>query len=375
MLGVIRHAPSRSAIVREPAAVTVLVSPPSDIRREGSDYADLCRRVREHRLLEPRYGNYAVRILATVLAFGGTWVFFVWLGNSWFQLLTAGALGVLSTQVAFLGHDSGHRQICRGRRANDLLSIVAGDLLVGLSHGWWADKHTRHHANPNREQHDPDIGEGVLAFTTDQIAARHGGLGRVIARHQAALFFPLLLLEGLNLHVASIRHLLGSGTGRAVRYRRLEIALFSCHLAAYFAALVLVLDPGKAIAVFAVQQAVFGFYMGCSFAPNHKGMPTIARDSKIDYLRRQVLTSRNVRGGWFVDLLLGGLNYQVEHHLFPSMPRCNLRRVQPLVREHCARHRIAYTETTLFGSYVLVLRHLHSLGAPLRRRVPVTAGG
>ena len=85
-----------------------------------------------------------------------------------------------------------------------------------------------------------------------------------------------------------------------------------------------------------MHQAVFGLYMGCSFAPNHKGMPIVAAHEKLDYLRSQVLTSRNVRGGWFADQLLGGLNYQIEHHLFPSMPRPNLRHARPLVRTFCA---------------------------------------
>jgi len=111
---------------------------------------------------------------------------------------------------------------------------------------------------------------------------------------------------------------------------------------------------------------VFGLYMGCSFAPNHKGMPIIGASEKVDYLRRQVLTSRNVRGGWLVDQLLGGLNYQIEHHLFPNMPRGNLRRAQRLVREYCNAHRITYTETSLVSSYVIALRYLHSLGMPLR---------
>jgi fatty acid desaturase len=102
-------------------------------------------------------------------------------------------------------------------------------------------------------------------------------------------------------------------------------------------------------------------------------MPTIKAGSKIDYLRRQVLTSRNVRGGWFTDLLLGGLNYQVEHHLFPSMPRANLRKAQAVVRAHCAAYAIPYTETSLFGSYAIVLRHLHARGAPLRSTA-ATAG-
>jgi fatty acid desaturase len=149
--------------------------------------------------------------------------------------------------------------------------------------------------------------------------------------------------------------------------------LLAVHVLGYAAALLLVLDPVKALAFLAVHQAVFGLYMGCSFAPNHKGMPTIAAEHKIDFLRRQVLTSRNVRGGRFADLFLGGLNYQIEHHLFPNMPRANLRKAQAVVRAYCAAHAITYTETSLIGSYAIVLRHLHALGAPLRRRTPLAA--
>ena len=79
-----------------------------------------------------------------------------------------------------------------------------------------------------------------------------------------------------------------------------------------------------------------------------------------------MLTSRNVRGGCFTDMLLGGLNYQIEHHLFPSMPRPTLRAAQPLVRAYCRQHAISYSETSLFGSYRAVLLFLHDLGGPLR---------
>ena len=343
-------------------------------RRRGSDFAVLCRQVRAAGLLERRGASYLLRITATVTAYAAAWAVFVWLGHSWLQLITAGVLGLLFTQVAFLGHDGGHQQIVRGRRGNDLLSIVAGNLLVGLSFGWWVDKHNRHHAHPNHEGHDPDIGDGVLAFTTDQIAARHQGLSRFVARHQAALFFPLLSLEGLNLHVASARFLLARGAGRAGRYRRLEVTLFALHVSAYVVGLLVVLGPVEAVAFVAVHQAVFGLYMGCSFAPNHKGMPTIPAGEKLDYLRRQVLTSRNVRGGWLIDQLLGGLNYQIEHHLFPNLPRANLRAVRLLVRAHCADRAISYTETSLVGSYAIVLRHLHALGEPLRIGATVVSG-
>jgi fatty acid desaturase len=89
----------------------------------------------------------------------------------------------------------------------------------------------------------------------------------------------------------------------------------------------------------------------------------VASGCHLDHLRRQVLTSRNVRGGWFVDLLLGGLNYQVEHHLFPNMPRTCLRAAQPIVRAHCRALGIPYTETSLLDSYAIALRHLNSVGA------------
>lgn len=334
-------------------------------RAKGSDFAGLCRQVREANLLERRHGHYAVRIAATIAALAASWAVFAVVGNSWYQVIVAVVLGIVFTQVAFLGHDGGHQQVYRSRRGNDALGIIAGDLLVGLSFGWWVDKHSRHHAHPNHEGHDPDIGDGVLVFTTNQVAGRTGAFGRMVARHQAWLFFPLLTMEGLHLHVASLRSLL---SGRFRRYRRTELALFTAHVVGYAAAVLFVLSPVKALVFVAVQQAVFGLYMGCSFAPNHKGMTIIPDGREVDFLRRQVLTSRNVRGGWFTDLLLGGLNYQVEHHLFPNMPRPSLRKAQELVRGYCQERQITYTETSLLGSYVAAVKHLHDLGEPLRLR-------
>jgi fatty acid desaturase len=160
-----------------------------------------------------------------------------------------------------------------------------------------------------------------------------------------------------------VQGLLGDN-GAKVRRRGLEFTLLGVHGVGYVVALFALLPPGLAVAFFAVHQGLFGVYLGSIFAPNHKGMPIFGADDKIDYLRRQVLTSRNVRGGRFTDLVLGGLNYQIEHHLFPSMPRPSLRRAQALVRACCEQHGIAYTETSIAGSYGEVLRHLSAVSAP-----------
>jgi len=81
-----------------------------------------------------------------------------------------------------------------------------------------------------------------------------------------------------------------------------------------------------------------------------------------------VLMSRNVRGGVMVDFAMGGLNYQIEHHLFPSMPRPTLKAVRPIVREYCALHEVKYTEVGFFASYKIVVDYLNNVG--LRARDP-----
>ena len=339
--------------------------------RRGSDYARLSRRVAEAGLLARRPGGYALRIALTLGGFLAGWAVLVAVGDSWAQLLVAVGMAVATTQVAFLGHDAGHRQMFRRRGPSDLAGLIAANLAVGLSYGWWIDKHNRHHANPNHADEDPDVGAGALVWTYEQATASRG-FGRWLARRQAWLFFPMLLLEGLALHVASVRALVGrEPDGRwstPVRHRAVEGLLLGLHAVGYLGLLFAVMSPVKALLFVAVHQGLWGLYMGCSFAPNHKGMPMPTDADDLDFLRKQVLTSRNVRGGRVVDVALGGLNYQVEHHLFPNMPRGNLRRAQPIVRAYCAERGVAYAETGLVESYRQALAHLHEVGRPLRRR-------
>jgi fatty acid desaturase len=329
--------------------------------RRWSEYTQLSRQIKQAGLLDRRHGYYTAKISLNLVLLAAGGAAFVALEDSWWQLVTAAYLAVVFTQLAFVGHDAGHRQISRSRRANNLIGLVHANLLVGISFGWWVAKHDRHHSNPNHEDLDPDIDIPALAFTAGQARDKRS-LARMIARYQAFLFFPLLLLEAAQLHVASAKAIVRD-TGRATV---VEALLLLLHFVGYVTALLLVLSPLQAAVFVLVQQGLFGLYLGCSFAPNHKGMPTLTDAEELDFLRTQVLTSRNVRGGRLVDFLLGGLNYQIEHHLFPNMPRPNLRHAQPLVRAFCQEHGLPYSEATMLGSYAEALRHLHSVGAPLR---------
>jgi fatty acid desaturase len=325
----------------------------------GSDFAQLNRRITALGLMRRRPAYYALRLIAVGLLVAGGWTAFFLIGSSWWTLAVAVLLAVAFAQLALVAHDLAHRQVFRTKRPSEIAGMVAGNLGIGMSYGWWMDKHTRHHNNPNHDDLDPDVAPEVLIWATESALGRRGLKG-FVTRHQAGLFFPLLTLLGVDLKVSSVKALRNG----IVKRRRLEATLLAVHAIVYFTTLFLVLSPLQAVAFILVHQALFGVYLGMTFAPNHKGMPHPTGDE--DYLRKQVLTSRNVRGGWFVDVALGGLNYQIEHHLFPGMPSPSLRRAKPIVEAYCAEIGVPYAQTGLIESYRQALRHLHEVGEPLR---------
>ncbi len=318
------------------------------------DFRVLAAQVRRAGLLDRRLGHYAVKISLTAAVFAAGWTAIVIVGNSWVTLALAAFMGLMFTQLGFIGHDAGHQQVFRSRRANRLLGLTVGNLLIGLSFGWWVSKHNAHHAHPNQIGRDPDIGEGFAVPNAADGSA--GGIARLMTRWQAQLFFPLMLFRSVGLHVLGARRLFR----RRDRAAAVEALLIAMHAALYLTVLIWVLSPLKALAFVAVQQGIFSLYLGCSFAPNHKGMPVIEADAEMSFARRQVITARNIAGGRFTDLMLGGLNYQIEHHLFPTMPRPNLGRAQTMVRAFCIESDLGYCEDSLIGSYRQALRHLQA---------------
>jgi fatty acid desaturase len=322
------------------------------------DFAELSRQVRERGLLARRRGYYTIKIAATIGGLGATIAAVILVGDSWWNVVVAVGLAFVMVQLGFIGHDAGHRQICTSRRDNDLIGLVHANLLTGFSFGWWLTKHNRHHAHTNRPGKDPDLAPGALVYTPDQVRAR-GRFGQSFARTQALLLLPLMFLEALHLHVASIRSL----SRRRDRGAVLEVVLLAVHAGLFFVAPFLILSPLRAVAFIVISQSLFGFYLGASFVTNHVGMPTMVATDDLGFLRRQVLTSRNLSGRNLTGFVFGGLDTQIEHHLFPTMPRANLRRARELVRPFCAERRIAYAEQSPWHAFRDVLHHLRATGA------------
>lgn len=326
-------------------------------------YSVLKPRVKDAGLLERQYAYYAWVIGRTVVLCAASIAVLVLAHATWIVVLDAIATAGIWAQVGFLGHEAAHRQIFRSARYNDVIGRLAFNLVLGGSMAAWKDKHDAHHSNPNHLDLDPDINILVVAFAPEQLAGKRGIL-RIIIRYQAYLLIPLLCFELISLRLSTYNYLLQ----RRPKGAWLEWTLIALHYVGYIWLLATFLTWGEAALFVVVSYALFGIYVGAVFAPNHKGMPTFDSVSNVDFLTRQVVTARNVRENPVTDFLTGGLSCQIEHHLFPIMPRNNLRKAGAMVRAFCAEHGIPYYETSSWQSYREIFQHLHAVSAPLRAR-------
>jgi fatty acid desaturase len=328
----------------------------------SATFAELLQRVKKEGLLDLRAGWYYRRIALNLILFAAGVVAFFEIGDSWWQVLIAVWLGLCGAQTAFMFHDAGHKSMFRARAEATVVGYTHANLINGFSYGWWVNHHNRHHSHPNHLTLDPDIGRRTAIFDIKQYASRTR-VQRFIVRHQSILFFVLLTLESYKMQKTAVKMIVK----REVKQPALEAVLILIRLAVYLTCAFTVLNPLLAVVFIAVQQAVEGVYFGMIFAPNHKGMEIRDGDEEsLDWLERQVLTSRNIRPSWLMDYMYGGLNYQIEHHLFPTMPQKNLGRARELTIEYCAEKGIPYKELGFWASYREVATFLHDVSEPAR---------
>ena len=346
----------------DPRQVEPFVDPATNpVVLEQQDYAELKRRIVAAGLLEKQQGYYFFNASVRLALLGVSIALLFIIDILWLQLLNAAFLAFSLTQLGYLGHDAGHRQIFSTARRNDTFGLGI-NFLLGISRTWWVDTHNEHHVDPNDLERDPHTFLPIFAFSEEQAQSKEGLLGRFVG-YQSFYFFPVLLLEGLGTRMASIQFLVA----RQVRGKWWEASLMALHFAVYFGLLFYALTWWHAVLFMTVHTSLQGLYMGSVFAPNHKGMPTFTREDNIGFFRRQVLTSRNVNGNPVADFWYGGLNYQIEHHLFPSMSRNKLKEAQPIVKAFCEERGVAYAESGAVHSNIEILQFLHRVSASLRQ--------
>eukprot|EP00543_Licmophora_paradoxa_P004039 CAMPEP_0202450240 /NCGR_PEP_ID=MMETSP1360-20130828/8863_1 /ASSEMBLY_ACC=CAM_ASM_000848 /TAXON_ID=515479 /ORGANISM="Licmophora paradoxa, Strain CCMP2313" /LENGTH=486 /DNA_ID=CAMNT_0049068417 /DNA_START=44 /DNA_END=1504 /DNA_ORIENTATION=+ len=314
--------------------------------------------------------------------------------NVGLHILSALMLGTFYQQCGWLAHDFLHHQVYRKRTFGDLAGIYWGNLMQGYSVQWWKNKHNGHHAVPNlhstsavSQDGDPDIDTmPLLAWSLKQAQSyrelskdgKDTAMVRFFIRNQASFYFPILLLARLSWMNESFKVAFGLGAAtenaalemkvKGLQYPVLEKVAILMHYA-----WVAIVSSGYgawsipySIMYFMITTCSCGFLLAIVFGLGHNGMATYEAVTRPDFWKLQVTTTRNITGGHgfpqaFVDWFCGGLQYQVEHHLFPGLPRHNLKKAHELVHSFCKEWGVKYHEADLVDGTREVLDHLQNV--------------
>lgn len=272
----------------------------------------------------------------------------------------AGDIGIalLLAQFAFIGHDAGHGAIGRRAAANRALGQVSMSLVTGLAFDEWIARHRVHHRFCQDEDRDPDMAVDLVVSLTQKSRRRKGAVGRFLTRYQAIHIWLLSLLFG-----HSQRHLSQAAVLRNPRRYALDAAMLPFHFALWFGVPCLLLDVPfwTALLTYLIPLTILGPYLAAIFWVNHVGMPLIEKVDRFSFLEHQYLTSRTIVNPPAWNWLFGGLNFQIEHHLFPRVPSSRLAAVQTIVRKHFARNGIAYHGVSWGAAVRAVAAHLRTV--------------
>ena len=275
-----------------------------------------------------------------------------WLG----ALVWIPVAAVCCTSIAMLGHEGSHRSFSRSPARNALLMYIAFPLFSGLGAMYWRDKHDRkHHAHPNVEGLDPDIKPFPFASSRgghDACAPIERWFQRVFQRW---LFWPMATLMAIGMRRTSLLFLARHPRKRD-RAWWIEAGCLLVHYTAQIVIPSLVWGPLVAIGVYLAIWGVVGVYLALIFAPAHMGLPIIATPNH--EWQHQLATTRDLELPRAISFFFIGLDYQVEHHLFPRIPHGHLPLAARITQAWCERHGITYHREPYLDALVSARRFM-----------------
>jgi len=291
-------------------------------------------------------------------------------------------------QCGWLAHDFLHHQVFKNRVYGDYMGLIIGNLFQGFSVQWWKSKHNAHHAVPNLHASNADACDGdpdidtmpILAWSLKMAeSAKNSSTGRMLIQWQAVFYFPVLMFARLAWSHQSWVFVWGgvgqhSVHGAAIDRKKIQYPVQEkTLLVLHYAALVYILSfmpLFNAFCYFMLAQTACGLFLALVFGLGHNGMAVYPADQRPDFWKLQVTTTRNVTSNWFVDWFCGGLQYQVDHHLFPMLPRHNLKKVHVLVESFCKEQGVAYHEAGMLDGNWEVLTHLSKVATEFVKEFP-----
>lgn len=345
----------------------------------NTEFVQEWRALRQRLLAEGKYQTSGAFYLFQTLWLASLFATSLWLTlmepSIGAHFLGAVFMAAFWQQLAFVGHDLGHNGVTHVKCIDNLIGICVGNLLGGISLGWWKWSHNVHHVVTNSVEHDPDIQHLPVFAVSPKIfkefrSSFHDklmvfdGVARALVRYQHLLYYPIMAVARFNLYAQSWILL---ASREKWQFKWLEgpaLIGFMCWLGALLStlptwgevAMFLLVSHGIS-GILHVQITLSHFSMDTYF-----GRPGFKSDED-NWFKMQLATSQDVDSFWYNEWFHGGLQYQIEHHLFPRLPRHNLKYARRLVREFARKHNVPYLSPCFFEANVDVVGSMKRAGA------------
>lgn len=271
--------------------------------------------------------------------------------------LAAVTLAVFWQQCGWLAHDFLHHQVFFNRGLNNIAGLIIGNLYQGFSVNWWKSKHNHHHAVPNVTDApsggDPDIATMPILFWSEKLIEGEDlhRFPKWMLKNQSVLYWPILCMARISWLIQSIQHQIAPVNPYVTSMLMYisEVSILITHHALYLYLVSFIKTWPLVVMFVIISQSLGGLLIGVVFTVGHNAMEVFTEEElrATDFVNLQVRSTRDVDPHWFTDWFCGGLNYQVEHHIWPTIPRHNLPRAAVFLKQFCEKHSIPYSSAGL----------------------------
>nr|GLL30681.1 acyl-lipid (9-3)-desaturase-like [Ipomoea trifida] len=302
----------------------------------------------------------------------------------WVHMGCAVLVGFLWIQAGWVGHDSGHYDVMKTRKLSRAAQVLAGNCLTGVSIWWWRWNHNAHHIACNVIDYDPDVQLlPIFAFSSKFFQSSlisqfyekpmsFNSLARFLVSYQHWTFYPvMLLIARINMFIQSWKTVLFK---KKIFANRGEEILGLIIFWIWYPFLLFCLPNHSERIMFVVLSLMMTGVQQIQFSLNHLASSFFAGPlTGKDWVEKQIDGTLDIDCSPWMDWFHGGLQFQIEHHLFPRMPRCQLRKVSPFVKQLCEKHGIAYNHESFWAANVLMFKSIRDAALMARDLSPEKA--
>lgn len=290
------------------------------------------------------------------------------------HLICGGLMGVMWIQSGWIGHDSGHYQVMIDPNVNRFIQILTGNCLAGISIEWWRWNHNAHHIACNSLDYDPDLQHiPFFAVSSKFFNSLHScfydrklnfdSVSRFLVSYQHYTYYPVMCLARINLFAQSFILLFSK---RKVPHRIQEILGLLVFWIWYPLLVSCLPNLGERVMFVVLSFSVTGI-QHVQFTLNHFSTSVyVGPPTGNDWFEKQTSGSLDILCPSWMDWFHGGLQFQIEHHLFPRLPRCHLREISPFVIDLCKKHNLPYNAASFWKANVMTIATLKTAAMQAR---------